>query len=92
MFIKLDLIITFIINQALRLATELMPATFAIVGADQVSPFWAVLFYFILIMFGIAQQLAIWHCVITGIMAINAKVLKSWETTITFLVVHVDFY
>lgn len=29
-------------------------------------------------------QLAIWHCVITGIMAINAQSLKSWETTITF--------
>ncbi|KAG5900530.1 hypothetical protein JTB14_022837 [Gonioctena quinquepunctata] len=70
--------------QVLRLATELVPATFAVMGADQLSPFWAILFYFILIMFGIAQQLAIWHCVITGIMAIKAKVLKSWETTITF--------
>lgn len=70
--------------KVLRLATELVPATFAIMGSEQVSPFWAVLFYFILIMFGIAQQLAIWHCVITGIMAIKAKVLKSWETTITF--------
>ncbi|KAJ8982729.1 hypothetical protein NQ317_019520 [Molorchus minor] len=70
--------------QVLRLATELVPATFAVLGSEQVSPFWAVLFYFILIMFGIAQQLAIWHCVITGIMAIKAKILKSWETTITF--------
>lgn len=70
--------------QVLRLATELVPSTFALLGADQVSPFWAVLFYFVLILFGIAQQLAIWHCVITGIMAINATHLKSWETTITF--------
>ncbi|CAH0553029.1 unnamed protein product [Brassicogethes aeneus] len=70
--------------QALRFATELIPATFAVMGPDQVSPFWAVLFYFILIMFGIAQQLAIWHSVITGIMAIKVNVLKSWETTITF--------
>lgn len=70
--------------QALRLATELIPATFAVMGSDEISPFWAVLFYFILILFGIAQQLAIWHCIITGIMAIKAKVLKSWETTITF--------
>ncbi|KYB29348.1 sodium-dependent transporter bedraggled isoform X1 [Tribolium castaneum] len=69
--------------QALRLATELLPATFAVLGAEKMSPFWAVLFYFILILFGIAQQLAIWHCVITGIMAIKAKILKSWETTIT---------
>uniref|UniRef100_A0ABD2WKB0 Uncharacterized protein n=1 Tax=Trichogramma kaykai TaxID=54128 RepID=A0ABD2WKB0_9HYME len=70
--------------QVLRLATELVPATLAALGAEQVSPFWAVLFYFILILFGIAQQLAIWHCVITGIMAINTKMMKLWETTITF--------
>ncbi|XP_031333439.1 sodium- and chloride-dependent GABA transporter ine isoform X1 [Photinus pyralis] len=70
--------------QALRLATELVPATFAIMGTEEIYPFWAVLFYFILILFGIAQQLAIWHCVITGIMAIKANLLKSWETTITF--------
>lgn len=70
--------------QVVRLATELMPATLAVLGADELSPFWAVLFYFTLILFGVAQQLAIWHCVITGIMAINAPSLKSWETTITF--------
>lgn len=51
----------------------------------QLNPAWAVIFYFILIMFGIAQQLAIWHCVITGVMAINAEALRVWETTITFL-------
>lgn len=70
--------------QVLRLATELVPSTLALLGADVISPFWAVLFYFILILFGIAQQLCIWHCVITGIMAINTAALKSWETTITF--------
>ncbi|XP_026667413.1 uncharacterized protein LOC108622610 isoform X2 [Ceratina calcarata] len=70
--------------QVLRFSTELVPATLALLGTEQVSPFWAVLFYFILILFGIAQQLAIWHCVITGIMAINAKMMKLWETTITF--------
>lgn len=42
--------------QVLRLATELAPSTFALVGPDQVSPFWAVLFYFVLILFGIGQQ------------------------------------
>ena len=70
--------------QVIRLATELIPATLAILDGNYLSPFWAVLFYFTLILFGIAQQLAIWHCVITGIMAINAPTLKSWETTITF--------
>lgn len=42
--------------QVLRLSTELVPATLAILGTDQVSPFWAILFYFNLIFFGIAQQ------------------------------------
>ncbi|RZF39999.1 hypothetical protein LSTR_LSTR002402 [Laodelphax striatellus] len=70
--------------QVLRLATELVPATLAVVGPHRLSPFWSVLFYFVLILFGIAQQLAIWHCLITGIMAINVKYLKLWETTITF--------
>lgn len=42
--------------QVLRLSTELVPATLAVLGTEQVSPFWAVLFYFILILFGIAQQ------------------------------------
>ena len=45
--------------QALRLSTELVPATLAVLGAEQVSPFWAVLFYFILILFGIAQQVSV---------------------------------
>lgn len=70
--------------QPLRFATELIPATFTIIGPDQLSPFWAVLFYFIMILFGIGQQLAIWHCVITAIMAIRIKALKYWQTSITF--------
>ncbi|XP_052755234.1 sodium-dependent transporter bedraggled isoform X2 [Galleria mellonella] len=71
--------------QPLQLATQIVPATLAALPANILSPVWAVIFYFILIIFGIAQQLAIWHCVITGIMAINAKALRVWETTITFL-------
>lgn len=42
--------------QVLRLATELVPSTLALIGANKLSPFWSVLFYFVLIMFGIAQQ------------------------------------
>ncbi|CAH0719913.1 unnamed protein product, partial [Brenthis ino] len=70
--------------QPLQLATQIVPATLAVLPANVLSPAWAVIFYFILIMFGIAQQLAIWHCVITGVMAFNPRVLKVWETTITF--------
>lgn len=45
--------------QPLRLATELVPATFAAIGPKIISPFWSVLFYFIFIMFGISQQVGI---------------------------------
>jgi solute carrier family 6 (neurotransmitter transporter) len=77
--------------QALRVATELYPATLAVLGSTGLSPFWTVLFYFTCIMFGIAQQLAIWHCIIKGVTAINVKMLKSWETTITFFVCALGF-
>ncbi|CAH2047378.1 unnamed protein product, partial [Iphiclides podalirius] len=70
--------------QPLQLATQIVPATLAVLPANVLSPAWAVIFFFILIMFGIAQQLAIWHCVIAGIMAINSEALRVWETTITF--------
>ncbi|CAH0399868.1 unnamed protein product [Chilo suppressalis] len=70
--------------QPLQLATQLVPATLAVLPPNMLSPAWAVIFYFILIMFGLAQQLAVWHCVITGVMAINAEALRVWETTITF--------
>ncbi|CAG7659297.1 unnamed protein product [Allacma fusca] len=72
--------------QSLRLVTELFPATMTLLGNTGVSPFWTVLFYFTCLMFGIAQQIAIWHSVIRGVIAIRSKVLQSWEITITFCV------
>ncbi len=78
--------------QPIRLATELFPALVAIIGPNEFSPFWAVLFYFSLVAFGIAQQLAIWHCVINGIVAFRSCCLKSWETTITFCTCLVGFF
>ncbi|XKL62296.1 hypothetical protein PGB90_002129 [Kerria lacca] len=70
--------------QPLRLATELVPATFAAIGPKLISPFWSVLFYFIFIMFGIAQQMAIWYGVISNLLTINIKALKPCWTTITW--------
>ena len=42
--------------QPLRLATELFPTLVALLAPAEFSPFWAVLFYFSLVAFGIAQQ------------------------------------
>ena len=72
--------------QVHRLATELVPSYFAILGPKNISPFWSVLFYLTLIMLGIGQCLALFHSVIQGIIAIKPSGLKSWEGSITFAV------
>lgn len=77
--------------QVNRLATELIPAYFAILGPKMISPFWSVLFYFTMIMLGIAQCLALFHTVIQGMIAIKPSGLKSWEGSITFCVCLIGF-
>ncbi|XP_064090408.1 uncharacterized protein LOC135204231 [Macrobrachium nipponense] len=71
--------------QSLRLGTELFPALLAINGAENISPFWSSLFYFSLLLFGIAQQLAVWRTVVEAVIRINRERLQSWEICITFL-------
>lgn len=71
--------------QSLRLATELFPALLAVNGAQQISPFWSSLFYLSLLLFGIAQQLAVWRTVVEAVIRINRERLQAWETFITFL-------
>ncbi|KAG7167846.1 Sodium-dependent neutral amino acid transporter B(0)AT2-like, partial [Homarus americanus] len=71
--------------QSLRLATELFPALLAANGAQQISPFWSSLFYLSLLLFGIAQQLAVWRTIIEAVIRINRERLQAWETFITFL-------
>lgn len=70
--------------QPLQLATQIVPATLGKFSTETLSPVWAVIFYFVLILFGIAQQLAIWHCVVCSIMAFRPKVLYVWSGYITF--------
>ncbi|XP_018013754.1 uncharacterized protein LOC108670774 [Hyalella azteca] len=50
--------------QSLRLATELFPAFVGVHGAEQISMIWAMLFYFSLLLLGIAQQLAVWRTLV----------------------------
>lgn len=60
--------------QPLRLATELVPATFAAIGPKIISPFWSILFYFVFIMFGLAQQV----CRTITLNNLCAYPKKSW--------------
>lgn len=71
--------------QSLRLATELFPALLAVNGAEHISPFWSSLFFLSLLLFGIAQQLAMWRTVVEAVIRINQERLQAWETFITFL-------
>ncbi|CAL4082591.1 unnamed protein product [Meganyctiphanes norvegica] len=71
--------------QSIRVATELFPALLAINTARQISPFWSSLFYLSLLLFGIAQQLAVWRTVVEAVIRINHERLQPWETFITFL-------
>lgn len=66
--------------QAMRLATELFPATFAMIGAKNISPFWSVLFYFVLIMFGIGQQVS------------AARYIANWTPTTIMVVGRKELY
>lgn len=72
-------------HQAVRFASEIYPTALVTLGPSRISAFWPVLFYLCLITFGIAQQLAVWKCVIEGVLAIHPEKLRSWETSITFL-------
>jgi len=74
-----------------RLATELIPAYFSILGPKNISQFWCVLFYFTLIMLGIGQCLALFHTVIQGIIAIKASFFKPLEGSVTFVVCSFGF-
>lgn len=73
--------------QAMRLATELFPATFAMIGAKNISPFWSVLFYFVLIMFGIGQQVSYYsipgHWSAYAVYKITASIYNTNLTIIT---------
>ena len=77
--------------QVARLATELIPAYFALLGPKMISPFWSVLFYFIFILLGISQCLAVFHTIIQGIIAIRPATLKTWEGSITLGVCSMGF-
>ena len=77
--------------QVARLATELVPAYFALLGPKMISPFWSVLFYFIFILLGISQCLAVFHTIIQGIIAIRPATLKTWEGSITLGVCSMGF-
>jgi hypothetical protein len=69
----------------MRLATELIPTYASLLGPRLLSPFWIVLFYFSLILFGLGQQLAITHTVVSGLIAIRPNQFLEFESALTFV-------
>ena len=72
-------------TQVMRLATELVPTYAAVLGPRLLSPFWIVLFYLSLILLGLAQQLAITHAVVSGLLAVRPSHFLDFESALTFV-------
>lgn len=70
--------------QPIRLLTELFPSVLSIEGPLNISQFWAICFYFAIILFALGQHISIWWCVVISVITINSKLLKAWEILITF--------
>ena len=71
--------------QVMRLATELVPAVSAIITPRLFSPFWVVIFYFTMIVFGLAQQMALFHTVSSGLIAIKSDYFLQFESSLIFI-------
>lgn len=71
--------------QVMRLATELVPAVSAIISPRMFSPFWVVIFYFTMIVMGLAQQMALFHTVSSGLIAIKADYFLQFESSLIFI-------
>lgn len=71
--------------QVMRLATELVPAVSAIISPRLFSPFWVVIFYFTMIVFGLAQQMALFHTVSSGLIAIKSDYFLQFESSLIFV-------
>ncbi|XP_022238036.1 sodium- and chloride-dependent glycine transporter 1-like isoform X2 [Limulus polyphemus] len=69
--------------QVLRLATEIFPSALAVQGVNVISSFWPICFYFMMIIFGLAQITVIWITVVESIIAIKPNILLGWQTVIT---------
>ena len=71
--------------QVMRLATELVPAVSSIIGPRLFSPFWVVIFYFTMIVFGLAQQMALLHTVSSGLIAVKSDYFLQCESSLIFI-------
>ncbi|XP_076340529.1 sodium-dependent transporter bedraggled-like isoform X2 [Tachypleus tridentatus] len=69
--------------QVLRLATEIFPSALAVQGVNIISSFWPICFYFMMIIFGLAQVTGMWIVVVESIIAIKPNILLGWQTVIT---------
>ena len=71
--------------QVMRMATELVPAVSALISPRMFSPFWVVIFYFTMIVFGLAQQMALFHTVSSGLIAIKSDYFLQFESSLIFI-------
>ena len=54
-------------------------------GPRILSPFWTVLFYLTMIIMGLAQQMALFHTIASGLIAIRPDHFLQFESSLTFM-------
>lgn len=66
--------------QAIRLVTELFPATLAATSQDHVAAIWSILGYFVFLLFGLGQLCAMWKPIASSLGNSTSGVLLSCVT------------
>lgn len=77
--------------QIIRFATEVFPASLAVEGIQRISSFWSICFYAMMILFGLGQQVVLWSCVVESFISMKYKLLKPWQSTVTFIICNLAF-
>ena len=71
--------------QVMRLATELVPALASLLTPKAFSPFWVVMFYLSMIVFGLGQHMALFNTISSGLIAIRPEHFLQFESSLIFM-------
>ena len=71
--------------QVMRLATELVPALASLLTPKSFSPFWVVMFYLSMIVFGLGQHMALFNTISSGLIAIRPEHFLQFESSLIFM-------
>ena len=71
--------------QVMRLSTELVPALASLQTPKLFSPFWVVMYYLSMIVFGLGQHMALFNTISSGLIAIRPEHFLQFESSLIFM-------